>query len=216
GFYVQEKESMGGYLATFILAAVVFLMGTMALLVVVFLASSGDEEENTASGVLNNDITDLLERQARGADLNPATPTAKLTAATTTHRSTGPTPSTATSTPPTTTPTTTTPASRTTRKTPRKSLLAGSLLCTLGVIDFSGTYVYPLDGVCDLITFDSLFVGGGITLSPPYNDDFKTFLDTARSSPSNGVRHRDRPQFLQEPQPNERSCWQSDDQADLG
>ncbi|KAL1477776.1 hypothetical protein MTO96_035483, partial [Rhipicephalus appendiculatus] len=60
-----------------------------------------------------------------------------------------------------------------------KSLLAGSLLCTLGVIDFSGTYIYPLDGLCDLITFDSLFVDGGVTLSPPYNNDFKTFLDTA-------------------------------------
>ncbi|KAH8026341.1 hypothetical protein HPB51_020047 [Rhipicephalus microplus] len=63
---------------------------------------------------------------------------------------------------------------------PRKSLLAGSLLCTLGVIRFSGTYVYPADGLCNLITFDSLFVTGGITLSPPYNDEFDTFLEMAR------------------------------------
>ncbi|KAL1457335.1 hypothetical protein MTO96_043514, partial [Rhipicephalus appendiculatus] len=52
-----------------------FLMVTMALLVVVFLASSGDEKDNTASDVFNNDITDFLERDGPGANLNPATST---------------------------------------------------------------------------------------------------------------------------------------------
>ncbi|KAL1471816.1 hypothetical protein MTO96_039708, partial [Rhipicephalus appendiculatus] len=126
----------------------------------------GDEKESTANDVFNQDISDLLEREP-GANLNTPTATAKLTAATTTRPSPRPTPSTPTPRPPTTTPTTTTP-SKTTREAPRKSLLAGSLLCTLGVIDFSGTYVYPLDGLCDLITFDSLFVAGGNDLSPPF------------------------------------------------
>ncbi|KAL1424317.1 hypothetical protein MTO96_020309 [Rhipicephalus appendiculatus] len=87
------------------------------------------------------------------------------------------TPSRPTSTIPRTELTTTT--RKATRTAPGKSLFAGSLLCTLGLIRFSGTYVYPADGLCSLITFDCLFVTGGITLSPPYSDEFDTFLETA-------------------------------------
>lgn len=169
-------ESLGGYVATFMLATIVVLMVTMALLVIVFLASIGGEKENTAKDVFNKDYSDVFDREAPGADLSAITPTGKVTAATTTHPSPRPTPRTPTPRPPTAAPTPTT-ARTTTRKA--RSLLSGSLLCTLGAIDFSGTFIYPLDGVCDLIIFDSLFVAGGNTLRPPYNADFQTFLDTA-------------------------------------
>lgn len=206
----EFQDNMGGCLATFLLATVLVLMVTMAVLVVVFLASSSDEKDNTAKDVLNRDNSDLFDGEVPGADIKVLTPTVKITAATTTRPVPMPTPRTPASRPPATTPTKTTatkltpltttptshspmprpstptrspskitPSTTTSTTTTRKSLLAGSLLCTLGTIDFSKTFIYPLDGVCDLITFDSLFVAGGTTLSPPYSADFKTFLNIA-------------------------------------
>ncbi|KAL1413977.1 hypothetical protein MTO96_030870 [Rhipicephalus appendiculatus] len=150
----------------------------MALLLIFFLTTGADQKEYTLKDEMNKETGDPLKPDASGVAHSTDTSTVKLTAATTTIPSTRPSPSTPTSTPPTTLPTTT-PFRRSSRTTPGKSLLAGSLLCTLGVIRFSGTYVYPADGLCNLITFDSLFVTGGITLSPPYNDEFDTFLATA-------------------------------------
>ncbi|KAH6936510.1 hypothetical protein HPB50_018587 [Hyalomma asiaticum] len=60
-----------------------------------------------------------------------------------------------------------------------KSLLSGTLLCTMAAVHFSSTFVFPADGLCDIITFNSLFVNGGNTLSPPYDDDLSNFLSTA-------------------------------------
>ncbi|XP_070392276.1 uncharacterized protein [Dermacentor albipictus] len=80
--------------------------------------------------------------------------------------------------PASTTPTTTT--SNTTPTTPtRKSLLVGSLLCTLRGGFSLDTFVFPADGVCAIITFNSLFVIGGNRLSPPYQSDLTYFLNTA-------------------------------------
>ncbi|XP_075741116.1 uncharacterized protein LOC142789623 [Rhipicephalus microplus] len=168
---------MGGYVCTFFLATAAVFIAAIALLLIVFLTTGADENEYTFKEEKDKEVGDLLKQDASGA--TQKTTSAKLTAATTVIPSTRPSPKTAASTPRASIPTTAT-SRKTSRTTPGKSLLAGSLLCTLGVIRFSGTYVYPADGLCNLITFDSLFVTGGITLSPPYNDEFDTFLEMAR------------------------------------
>ncbi|KAL1482795.1 hypothetical protein MTO96_033543, partial [Rhipicephalus appendiculatus] len=53
----------------------------------------------------------------------------------------------------------------------------GSLLCTVnGNINHS--FTFPPDGVCTIITFDSLYWRNQ-TLEPPYSEAFQSFLDTA-------------------------------------
>ncbi|XP_070392264.1 uncharacterized protein [Dermacentor albipictus] len=104
-----------------------------------------------------------------------ALPTLGSTSPRTTPSPTTTTSSTATPTSPTTSPTTTTP----TTKAPRKSLLVGRLLCTLRFGFSRRTFAFPADGVCAITTFNSLFVAGGNTLSPPYHPDFEYFVEHA-------------------------------------
>ncbi|KAH7953330.1 hypothetical protein HPB49_007195 [Dermacentor silvarum] len=68
---------------------------------------------------------------------------------------------------------------RTTHTTTGKSLLVGRLLCTLRSGFSRKSFVFPADGVCAIITFNSLYVPGGSTLSPPYHVDLDYFLETA-------------------------------------
>ncbi|XP_070392257.1 uncharacterized protein [Dermacentor albipictus] len=72
------------------------------------------------------------------------------------------------------------PASPSTKKAQRKPGLLGSLLCTVREGFTKSTFQFPPDGLCGIITFDSLFTGSGNTLEPPYNPDLQYFLDTAR------------------------------------
>ncbi|XP_075543908.1 uncharacterized protein LOC142578403 [Dermacentor variabilis] len=68
---------------------------------------------------------------------------------------------------------TTTPA-----PTTQAPLPEGSLLCTLRAGFKRSTYTFPPDGLCTIITFDSVYRNGS-TLAPPYREDFQYFLDTS-------------------------------------
>ncbi|XP_049522552.1 uncharacterized protein LOC125945040 [Dermacentor silvarum] len=57
----------------------------------------------------------------------------------------------------------------------------GSLLCTISEGFQRSTYSFPPDGLCSIITFDSLY-SANQTLAPPYNHDFEYFLETAMHS----------------------------------
>ncbi|KAH7954543.1 hypothetical protein HPB49_019687 [Dermacentor silvarum] len=70
-------------------------------------------------------------------------------------------------------------ASPTTDAIEGKSLLVGSLLCTLRYGFSRDTFVFPADGVCGITTFNSFFTTGGHKLGPPYQPDLKYFLETA-------------------------------------
>ncbi|KAL1424313.1 hypothetical protein MTO96_020305 [Rhipicephalus appendiculatus] len=98
-------------------------------------------------------------------------PTSSTTTCTTTSTRSSPTSSTTSSTRSSTTRTTTT-----TTKEPRKLVLDGVLLCTLRASLSIRAFVYPDDGVCAITMFNSLFVTGGSTLTPPYNSDLRAFL----------------------------------------
>ncbi|XP_070390915.1 uncharacterized protein [Dermacentor albipictus] len=63
---------------------------------------------------------------------------------------------------------------------PLKQSLLYSLLCTVREGFDKRTIVFPPDGLCDIITFDSLFTLKGSKLSPPYKDDFTHFMEIAR------------------------------------
>ncbi|XP_070392846.1 uncharacterized protein [Dermacentor albipictus] len=65
--------------------------------------------------------------------------------------------------------------------TTQKPLPDGSLLCTLRAGFKRSTYTFPLDGLCTLITFDSVYKSG-YTLVPPYKEDFQYFLDTSKQA----------------------------------
>ncbi|KAL1443559.1 hypothetical protein MTO96_030296, partial [Rhipicephalus appendiculatus] len=54
-----------------------------------------------------------------------------------------------------------------------------SLFCTVREGFTRQTLVFPPDGLCDIITFDSLFTSSNSSLSPPYRDDFTYFLEVA-------------------------------------
>ncbi|KAL1413974.1 hypothetical protein MTO96_030868 [Rhipicephalus appendiculatus] len=75
-----------------------------------------------------------------------------------------------------------------------KLVLDGVLLCTLRAGLSIRAFVYPDDGVCAITLFNSLFVTGGSTLTPPYNSDLAHFLDTARHHSKTeygiGIDHR--------------------------
>ncbi|KAL1413975.1 hypothetical protein MTO96_030869 [Rhipicephalus appendiculatus] len=60
-----------------------------------------------------------------------------------------------------------------------KLVLDGVLLCTLRASLSIRAFVYPDDGVCAITMFNSLFVTGGSTLTPPYKSELVHFLDTA-------------------------------------
>ncbi|KAL1445364.1 hypothetical protein MTO96_045066 [Rhipicephalus appendiculatus] len=60
-------------------------------------------------------------------------------------------------------------------------LQAGSLLCTIGQGFDKTTYIFPPDGLCTIITFDSLYRNGA-SLAPPYAKDFQYFLETAKKA----------------------------------
>ncbi|KAH8026583.1 hypothetical protein HPB51_022044 [Rhipicephalus microplus] len=55
----------------------------------------------------------------------------------------------------------------------------GSLLCTIGQGFQRTTYTFPPDGLCNIITFDSLYRKHA-SLAPPYPKDFEYFLETAK------------------------------------
>ncbi|KAH7964586.1 hypothetical protein HPB51_027176 [Rhipicephalus microplus] len=78
----------------------------------------------------------------------------------------------------TTTSTTTTTAPTLATKAPEKRLV-GLLLCTLRSGFSSGAFIFPDDGLCAITTFNSLLGSGGNRLTPPYKQDFITFLKTA-------------------------------------
>ncbi|KAL3209157.1 hypothetical protein MRX96_009345 [Rhipicephalus microplus] len=71
----------------------------------------------------------------------------------------------------------------------RKLALDGVLLCTLRARLSIRPYIYPDDGVCAITMFNSLFIRGGSTLTPPYESDFQHFLETAshRSKTEYGI-----------------------------
>ncbi|XP_075543576.1 uncharacterized protein LOC142578042 [Dermacentor variabilis] len=71
-------------------------------------------------------------------------------------------------------------AGQTTRPAPttQAPLPKGSLLCTLRAGFKRSNYTFPPDGLCTIITFDSVY-RGGYTLAPPYKEDFQYFLDTS-------------------------------------
>ncbi|KAL3251883.1 hypothetical protein MRX96_055017 [Rhipicephalus microplus] len=76
----------------------------------------------------------------------------------------------------------------------RKLVLAGVLLCTLRASLSIRPYVYPDDGVCAIIMFNSLFIPEGSTLAPPYKSDFAHFMDAAshhsKTEYGFGIDHR--------------------------
>ncbi|KAL3224118.1 hypothetical protein MRX96_026701 [Rhipicephalus microplus] len=57
----------------------------------------------------------------------------------------------------------------------------GSLLCTIGQGFQRTTYTFPPDGLCNIITFDSLYRKHA-SLAPPYPKDFEYFLETAKKA----------------------------------
>ncbi|KAL1475149.1 hypothetical protein MTO96_037492 [Rhipicephalus appendiculatus] len=64
--------------------------------------------------------------------------------------------------------------------TAQKPLRPGSLLCTLSSGFKKDTYVFPPDGLCTIVTFNSLITADSGTLDPPYDDDFTYFLETSK------------------------------------
>ncbi|XP_070393543.1 uncharacterized protein [Dermacentor albipictus] len=169
-------------LATFCLALTLLLLITTGILILILLSNGGNEMDISMADEVGPNIDRLAVPQGVTITKNTATETHTWPAFGSTSHRTTPSPttttnSTATLTSPATTPTTMT---RTT-KAPRKSLLVGRLLCTLRYGFSRETFVFPADGVCAITTFNSLFVTGGNTLSPPYLPDFKYFLETASS-----------------------------------
>ncbi|KAL1470092.1 hypothetical protein MTO96_040673, partial [Rhipicephalus appendiculatus] len=77
--------------------------------------------------------------------------------------------------------TVTTPVVPTTVTTTKLPLQPGSLLCTIGQGFDKTTYTFPPDGLCTIITFDSLYREGA-SLAPPYAKDFEYFLETAKKA----------------------------------
>ncbi|KAL1443008.1 hypothetical protein MTO96_046140 [Rhipicephalus appendiculatus] len=63
-----------------------------------------------------------------------------------------------------------------------RPLPPGSLLCTVSEGFDMSSYVPAPDGLCAITVFDSLYTPDGSKLTPPYNEDFELFLDTARGS----------------------------------
>ncbi|XP_075741147.1 uncharacterized protein LOC142790003 [Rhipicephalus microplus] len=63
----------------------------------------------------------------------------------------------------------------------QKPLPPGSLLCTLSSGFKEDTYVFPPDGLCTIVTFNSLITADGGSLDPPYDDDFTYFLETSKA-----------------------------------
>ncbi|KAL3224101.1 hypothetical protein MRX96_026686 [Rhipicephalus microplus] len=63
-----------------------------------------------------------------------------------------------------------------------RPLPPGSLLCTVSEGFDVDSYVPAPDGLCAITVFDSLYTPDGSKLTPPYNEDFELFLDTARGS----------------------------------
>nr|XP_050041041.2 uncharacterized protein LOC126537970 [Dermacentor andersoni] len=70
------------------------------------------------------------------------------------------------------------PTPSTTTTTTQAPLPDGSLLCTLRAGFRRSTYKFPPDGLCTIITFDSLYKED-YTLAPPYKEDFQYFIETS-------------------------------------
>ncbi|XP_049268941.1 uncharacterized protein LOC119382045 [Rhipicephalus sanguineus] len=66
--------------------------------------------------------------------------------------------------------------------TSKRPLPPGSLLCTVSEGFDMSSYVPAPDGLCAITVFDSLYTPDGSKLTPPYNEDFELFLDSARGS----------------------------------
>ncbi|KAL1482056.1 hypothetical protein MTO96_034047, partial [Rhipicephalus appendiculatus] len=87
---------------------------------------------------------------------------------------------------PSTTPTTSTfttppmPTTPSTTTTTQRPLDPNSMICTLGESFNRSSLGFPDDGICTLIFFDSLYTAGGVTLAPPYPDNFQYFLEGSR------------------------------------
>ncbi|KAL1466499.1 hypothetical protein MTO96_042692, partial [Rhipicephalus appendiculatus] len=58
-------------------------------------------------------------------------------------------------------------------------LAPGSILCTISRGFKKITYTFPPDGLCAIITFDSLY-DDNQTLAPPYKQDFEFFIETSK------------------------------------
>ncbi|KAH6940990.1 hypothetical protein HPB50_011675 [Hyalomma asiaticum] len=63
---------------------------------------------------------------------------------------------------------------------PKKPLDPKSMICTLGESFNRTSFLFPDDGICTLIFYDSLYSAGGFTLAPPYPDKFQYFLEGSR------------------------------------
>ncbi|KAL1481265.1 hypothetical protein MTO96_034560 [Rhipicephalus appendiculatus] len=74
-----------------------------------------------------------------------------------------------------------TPVVPTTTNGTQVPLQPGSLLCTIGQGFKRATYTFPPDGLCTIITFDSLYRKRA-SLAPPYAKDFEYFLKRAKKA----------------------------------
>ncbi|XP_070390864.1 uncharacterized protein [Dermacentor albipictus] len=163
---VYEEARSNTFKEFLVAVAVLFVVIVVVLVLFLWSASAEVQEYTSTNDEAGQDVSSsvypvVVVRTARKTD------TTKAFRSPATMRS-----------PASTTPTTTT--SNTTPTTPtRKSLLVGSLLCTLRGGFSLDTFVFPADGVCAIITFNSLFVIGGNRLSPPYQSDLTYFLNTA-------------------------------------
>ncbi|KAH6935736.1 hypothetical protein HPB50_008677 [Hyalomma asiaticum] len=159
-------------LVTFLVATALLLLVTMTLLAVVLLVKGNDHEQSTLTNVGTEDgglqdSKDVSVGSAATFEIGLNTP------ATTKHGS-GYAPS-----------------------TPAVSVPSGPsrLLCTVHMGFDRNTFEFPPDGLCSIITFNSLFGPDGNTLQPPYKDDFVYFLDTAvegvQTEYAIGIDHED-------------------------
>nr|XP_054930570.1 mucin-7-like [Dermacentor andersoni] len=134
----------------------------------------------TPPGVVSLGST-FVPQTAAAATPKPAVATPRTPVVVTTPTPAAQAPPTPMSAPSTTTavPTTLTAGQTTTpRRTTQAPLPKGSLLCTLQAGFKRSTYMFPPDGLCTIITFDSVYKSG-YTLAPPYKEDFQYFLDTS-------------------------------------
>ncbi|KAH7953567.1 hypothetical protein HPB49_010120 [Dermacentor silvarum] len=74
------------------------------------------------------------------------------------------------------------PGQTTTSTSAEKPLPPGSLLCTLRDNSMRFNFVFPPDGLCTILMFDSVYTTSGNKLAPPFTKEFQMFLDKAKLS----------------------------------
>ncbi|KAL1446015.1 hypothetical protein MTO96_028951 [Rhipicephalus appendiculatus] len=68
-----------------------------------------------------------------------------------------------------------------------RAAVLGSLLCTVVAGISKDTFLFPPDGLCGIITFDSLYD----PVQTAYGAGLEYFLETARTAPNNRICHGD-------------------------